>query len=322
VRGVGGALAALLLAVAAGGCVPAGSLVAGLPGACGPLFVGELPVALIHNVPLVEVSIDGSQAILVLDTGSQRTVLTPSAAARLGLPLAEGRRRRFYGLSGSIDSRDVAVRQFSAGGVALRRAEIVVAPITVAHLDNLVPDGVLGADTLTRFDLDLDLPDRRLILYRRQSCPQAVPAWSPPYVRVAAAVANGGQPVIPVVLDGRRLPAIVDTGAQRSVVGAEAAATAGVGAAALANDPQTMTHGAAGQVVPSHAHRFGSLLAGGDMARRPVLVVVKNTLADNFLVLGNDFLRVQRIWISYGSRRIFLWRGPRHAIDPGGGSRY
>jgi predicted aspartyl protease len=320
VRGALACLSLLLLALAGTACVPArGPSGPGWAGACGPVRIGELPIVLIDNVPLVDVEIDGVPAILVLDTGAQRTVLTPAAVARLGLPLAVGNRPSMHGLYAAMRSNGVAVQRFSSDGIRLRRDEIVVAAVVLGTRDGIVPDGVLGMDTLSRFDLDLDLPDHRLILYRRQSCQDAAPAWRPPYIRVSGGPTNHGQPVLPVTLDGRRLFAIVDSGSQRSIVGAGAAAGVGVDQAALARDRRTTTHDATGEAVLSYAHRFTRLVVGADVFRNPLLVVTRIPLANGFMVLGSDFLHVQRLWISFGSQRIFLWRGRPSAVDPGAG---
>jgi len=50
---------------------------------------------------------------------------------------------------------------------------------------------------------------------------------------------------------------------------------------------------------------------GGDASRDPELVVADLSLRDADLVLGFDFIGSRRVWLSYGSRRIFLSRPKR-----------
>jgi len=111
-----------------------------------------------------------------------------------------------------------------------------------------------------------------------------------------------------VQLDGRRIDAFLDTGAQLSVLSAGGAAAAGVSEAQLAHDPSSITVGAAAERLNSHVHRFSALEIGGEVVRNPELVVADFKLADADLVLGIDFLISRRIWLSYGSQQIFFSR--------------
>ena len=42
--------------------------------------------------------------------------------------------------------------------------------------------------------------------------------------------------------------------------------------------------------------------------RDPVIVVTRLGLQDADLILGADFLRSHRVWLSYGSHRVFIGR--------------
>jgi hypothetical protein len=59
--------------------------------------------------------------------------------------------------------------------VATRVGRVRVAPIEIANALSGPLDGVLGAETLSSFDIDLDLPGRRVTLYQGQSCAAAAP---------------------------------------------------------------------------------------------------------------------------------------------------
>ena len=108
-------------------------------------------------------------------------------------------------------------------------------------------DGVIGADTLSSFDVDLDLPHYRMILYQRQACPDAKPAWAEPYTRITAGRSKGDHLFFPVQLDGRMIDAFVDTGAQLTMLSTRIAQALGVSVAALARDRPMTTSGAAAE---------------------------------------------------------------------------
>jgi len=169
-------------------------------------------------------------------------------------------------------------------------------------------DGLLGADFFASFEVDLDLAHDRMILYERLPCAIAAPPWSQPYTAIPVNRSLHDHLFFPVSLDGRKLAAFIDTGAELSAVDAGAALALGVTAAALNQDPVVNLRGAGSEVVRSRAHRFARLEIGGETLRDRVVYVTNLRLQDADLVLGIDFLRLRRVWLSYGSHRIFLGR--------------
>jgi hypothetical protein len=61
-----------------------------------------------------------------------------------------------------------------------------VAPLYVERAFSVKLDAVLGVDTLSSFDIDIDLPSHRLALYQKQTCAGAAPAWTGPYATILA----------------------------------------------------------------------------------------------------------------------------------------
>jgi predicted aspartyl protease len=169
-------------------------------------------------------------------------------------------------------------------------------------------DGVLGADTLSSFDVDLDLPHHRMVFFGKQSCASAAPAWAEPYATIPARKTFSNHLSFPAKLDGRQIDTFIDTGAQLSVLSSRAALALGVTEAALSRDRATVTLGAAAERLNSHLHRFSHMEIGGEVVRNPELIVADVNLKDGDLVLGIDFLGSRRIWLSYGSQQIFLSR--------------
>jgi hypothetical protein len=64
--------------------------------------------------------------------------------------------------------------------------------------------------------------------------------------------------------------------------------------------------GVAGDPLPSRIHRFTKLELGSIVLRNPTIVVADMKLIEADLVLGVDLLSSRRLWLSYGSRRIFI----------------
>jgi predicted aspartyl protease len=278
-------------------------------GVCGTIRLAETAVAMLSNQPIVKVFANSAAVLLLLDTGAEATVLTPAAAQRIGAHHArvEGG-RQMHGLTGDIPAGELELRNLTIGGVEVPRRRVRVGPIEIVNALSGPLDGVLGADILRSFDIDLDLPGRRMSLYQGQSCPAASPAWAQPYVRIAAGRSPSNRLSFSVQLDGRRISALFDSGAQYSVLSTRIALALGVTEAVLARDPPVTVRGADGEQLSAHAHRFFRLEVDGEVIRNAEIDVTEISLNEADLVLGIDFLGSRRIWISYGSQQLFLMR--------------
>jgi hypothetical protein len=213
-----------------------------------------------------------------------------------------------HGITRDIPAGELELRSFTIGGVEVPRKRVRVAPIEIVNALSGPLDGVLGTDTLSSFDIDLDLPRRRMTLYQGQSCAIASPAWAQPYARIAAGRSPSNRLYFSVQLDGRRISALFDTGAQFSVLSTRTALALGVSEGVLARDPAVMVRGADGEQLSAHAHRFFRLEVDGEVIRNAEIDVTEINLNDADFLLGIDFLGSQRVWISYGSQQLFLMR--------------
>ena len=278
-------------------------------GGCGTIRLGETAIAMLSDEPLVKIFANGVGLILLLDTGAEATVLTPAAAQRIGTRYTGVELgRQVHGIARDLPAGELDLRSFTIGGVEVPRRRVRVAPIEIVNAASGPLDGVLGADTLSSFDIDLDLPDHRMTLYRGQSCAAASPAWVQPYARIAAGRSPSNRLYFSVQLDGRRISALLDTGAQFSVLSMRTALGLGVSEAALARDPPVTVYGAVGEQMSAHTHRFFRLEVGGEVIRNPEIDVTELRLNEADLVLGVDFLGSRRVWMSYGSQQLFLMR--------------
>jgi predicted aspartyl protease len=296
----------LVLAAVLGGAVSAAD--AGAAG-CGTSRLGEITVATLRNAPIITVAANGAPITLLLDTGAEWTILTPAAAKRVGAQTPQIEfQRQLRGLAANLATNEVELRSFTAGNVVIPWRRVRVAPLNMPSVFSGPLDGVLGADTLSSFDVDLDLPHHRMVFYGKQSCPSAAPAWTEPYATISARRTFSNHLSFAAQLDGHQIDTFIDTGAQVSVLSSRTALALGVTEAALARDRATVTLGAAAERLNSHLHRFSRMEVGGEVVRNPELIVADVNLKDADLILGIDFLSSRRLWLSYGSQQIFLSR--------------
>jgi len=290
----------------AGVILAAFSATACYAGGCATRAIGKIIVATLNRAPIVTLTANGHAVTLILDTGAERTVLTPEVAERIGAqrPSIEFQ-RRLRGIAGDLPSHEVELRSFAAGKVAIPWRRILVAPVKMARVFSTPLDGLLGADALSAFDIDLDLPRHQMTFYRKQTCETATPNWAGPYISISTGLSRGERLFFPVQLDGRRLTAVIDTGSQVTVLATAAARALGLTEGHLSRDRSTTTQGVAGE-LSARVHRFAKLEVGALMIRNPEVVVTDLKLNEADIVLGVDFLSSRRLWLSYGSRRIFL----------------
>jgi predicted aspartyl protease len=276
-------------------------------GVCGTIRLAETSVAILGNQPIVRVFANSTAVLLLLDTGAETTVLTPGAAQRIGGQHARVElRSQMHGITGEIPAGELELRNLTIGALEMPRRKVRVGPIEIVNALSGPLDGVLGADILHSFDIDLDLPERRMILYQGQSCASASPAWAQPYARIAAGRSPSNRLFFPVQLDGRRISALFDSGAQFSVLSTRTALALGVNEAVMARDPSVAVLGADGQQLRAHAHRFFRLELDGEVIRNVEIDVTEISLDEADLMLGIDLLVSRRVWISYGSQQLFL----------------
>jgi predicted aspartyl protease len=276
---------------------------------CRPKRQTELAVAFLRNIPVVNVMVNGTPATFLLDTGAERTIMAAAAALRLGVESHYEYPRRMRSLGSAVVSGDARLRSLGlGGGIALADFRVLVGSLSLPGPAGKPLDGLLGADFFSSFEVDLDLAHNRLTLYERLSCAIAAPPWSQPYTTMPVNRSLHDHLFFPVGLDGHKLAAFIDTGAEVSTIDAAAAMALGVTGAALNHDPVANLRGAGSEVINSRVHRFARMEIGGETLRDRIIAVTNLRLQDADLVLGIDFLRLRRVWFSYGSHQIFLGR--------------
>ena len=165
--------------------------------------------------------------------------------------------------------------------------------------------GVLGAEILSRYEVELDFPHSMLRLYEGRSCPGNPPGWSSGGTVLPFGSFYGGQqPVIPVRLDGHPLFAVVDSGAARSAVSLDFARRANVSEAALASELQATASGFGPDSSRVRLHQFRTLQVGTETVPNFGAAVFDLRLGRIDMLLGDNYLRQRKVWISYSRHEV------------------
>jgi predicted aspartyl protease len=104
------------------------------------------------GAPIVAaVGLNGIGLRLMVDTGADRTVISPGAAARAGLVVDGGRPVRVLGVTGSAMASELVVAQLDVAGTRVGPLRVIVLDTPGESLD-----GLLGRDVLDYFTLTVD----------------------------------------------------------------------------------------------------------------------------------------------------------------------
>ncbi len=244
----------------------------------------------------------------MVDTGGVFSVLGAAPANALGLKtrsLPFGVDFKFYGRTQITKS--VRPDTVSFGGASFQNWEFLVSP------DFMLPgdaSGLLGANVLKAFDVDIDYVNSKLSFFDPDHCPGKVVYWTrTPYARVPMQLDSNWHITIPVTLDGQSITAIVDTGADESVMTYEQARD-------LFDwkdgDPRLKPLGPS--VVNGDKRRvayrfpFSSMTFEGVEVQNPdiVLLPAEQVIHNAPMLLGASVLRQLHVYIAYKERALYL----------------
>ncbi|HTW70603.1 MAG TPA: retropepsin-like aspartic protease [Acetobacteraceae bacterium] len=296
----------LLLCLAACAAPPAPG-----PQACSVERVADLPTQQHKGAVLVPASINQTPVLMQVDTGTSLSTVSPGFASAYALPPDPHRHTVVHGIGGEVTTRNTLLWSFEVGGQLWTDQSFVTSPLArTFNLDEPVA-GLFAADFLSDFDVELDLPHHRITLWQVNGCAgdfafRGVPHWRMPLRRYQEA-----QMVAPVTVDGQQMTALLDWGANVSVIKQSVAARLGVTAEQMQGDPVRKSRGADGNVVEAHVHRFPDLRIGPATFHNVRLEVAPIHDMNVDMLLGLNYARSRDLWLSYATDQLFVVRPVR-----------
>ena len=266
--------------------------------------VAELPARLVHGQLVVPVQLNGKPLDFLVDTGSEGSMVTPEAADRLGLARNPRRTTIIHGTGGSMISANADVRRFEVGAIALTDQSVAVGPVPSSENSGVA--GLLGTDWLADFDVDLDVPHRRLALWRVQGCGERFDPLQGRHFALPLIRTRRGRVLVPIKVDQTGLFAYLDSGAVATIVTAAAAERLGVTDAALAKDPGGIGLGVDMRRLGFRWHRFAEVAIGPERFRNITLPVSAVQVQVAGALLGADYLAHHRVWVSLAAQRVLI----------------
>ena len=264
----------------------------------------DLDPAELPGRAMIDAVIKDTPQKMIIDTGATQTMIDEGVVKQFDLlrtdVSAHFRMQDYYG----NPIRQGAVIPFLQTGNLLARdvhALILTQPLTPPAA------GVIGPDLLMHFEVELDFAKKKMNLFAPDHCPGQVVYWThDPVVTVPIRVDGFGHVDLDLALDGKTIPAHLDTGAPLSSMTLKNAADD----FGLTPDAPGVTRKGAGVYL----YRFKSLALGGIAISNPTIYLAggqQGGVKRDFL-LGLHELSKLHVLISYKEKMLYATAPDAH----------
>ncbi len=261
----------------------------------------SVPLEAIEGFPVVAASVNGTPVTFVLDTGAQAHLILPAAEALLRLRPMPGM-VPLIGTGGAREAPLVMLDGVTLGGVPLAPAPTPVTTLPAAPRVSPILAGLLGAPLLDQFDLDFDVQAGRLGLYAAGGCGGALPRLAARQSVIPLIITPDRQALLEVAINGQSVIALLDSGSRATLLAKASADALGLQAPASANTAR----GVDGESLPVGHTRVRELTIGDDVVRDMPVSISPVQLGRADMLLGFDYLRQRRAFISYLTSRLVI----------------
>ena len=304
--------------------------------ACTLGAVAVIPLLPASGSPRFTADINDHPALFMLDTGAFATTLVKTSADRLGVPMSELGFDAF-GVGGTQHIYRGTVARMRFGGLTADGMMLAGAIMFARPADANI-DGLFGMNMMAAYDIDLDLAGGHVIFFEADgTCRKPTVALAQPlYMVDLDYIRHDRQADIDLTIDGRRLRAVIDSGAATTVMFRSAANRLGLDLSSLRAPGHRLGYGIGPRPVPVIDHVFDTVQIGDlqirnmhvgilDQANLETATVhVGSLLPDPSLgdtggedmLLGADFMRKVHLWISHSSQVLIMQYPPQPSVLP------
>jgi hypothetical protein len=218
---------------------------------------------------------------------------------------------RGMGIGGEHRLLQATFDDLEIGGMKLPSKRLLVNPNGFSGIA-----GLLGYDFFGQIDFELNFKAGEMKLFQLRGCDGAALAyWAPEKADVVDMLSSRDRIEIPVLINGTRFNAVLDTGASQTFVGRKVADFFGV-----STEGPGKAVGTDGRAVDRGLHKFESFTIGDETIKNPSLSFISG-LASGFnhtgtrledrsngadVLLGFDFMRTHRIFVSNSQKKVFF----------------
>ncbi len=282
---------------------------------CKMVQAAELPLDPHWYGAVADGQIDGQPVKVLIDTGSSLSMISHAAANKLGLAFRPLPGVTLYGIGGQRQAYGTTVKSLQVG-------QLVGANMNLVGSDSLSNPNIamiLGNDILSQFDVEFDLPDHAIRLFKPEGCtPDQLVYWNKPYSLAPLLETVRDAPSIrtTVMLNGQRINAELDSGAGVTVVDRDTAGRVGVAVDAAVTPPAARGLGREARAVS--VGQFKTFALGDEQIGNVKIELIslvsdmqttdtgtdtriaRSVTGDTepMMLIGDDFLRAHRVLVA------------------------
>ena len=272
----------------------------------------EIPVRIVNHRPVGVLTLNGTEVLMLIDSGAFFSMLQPSTATQLGLRLRSlPEHIRIYGHTGAIQARLTKVEKVGLLGSTLSNIEFIVGGNELGSGIG----GILGRNFLSMADTEYDLAHGvvRLAFPKGDCADTNLAYWAGDAPVIETELLNshlqGNTDIrVAVRVNDVKLKAMLDSGAPRTVLQLGAAHRAGIRESELGTPGRA--GGAGAGRVNSWSAVIGSFELGGEKITNNRMSVDDTDYGDTDMLLGLDYFLSHRIYVSRLQRKVYAtWNG-------------
>ncbi|HET6553564.1 MAG TPA: aspartyl protease family protein [Dyella sp.] len=268
---------------------------------------GTMPVEVVGSRATTMVKINGISTRFIIDTGAFFNTMSSANAASLGLKLQPAPFGfRLSGIGGSASVQQAHVKAFGILGTTLDNVDFIVGGTDAGT-------GLLGANLLDLADLEMDLSHGKLTLFKAEHCDNASLAyWAKDGKYNVADIVASENPFdrrtfFDVTINGRKVRAVLDSGAPATVLSRDAAERSGINLAATGIEAGGVSIGIGAKPVKTWMVHVDSFSVGSETIQNSQVLVIDGRIGDRTdMLLGLDFLLAHRMFIANSKKKAYF----------------
>jgi predicted aspartyl protease len=283
---------------------------------CKVVNYGMMQVEVVGQRATTMVGVNGKDTRFMLDTGATYGTLARANVEALGLK-REGAPfgMRMSGVGGSTSVDLTRVKDLGLLGVTLHDMTFLVGGSDTGM-------GVIGANLIDVFDADIDLANGQFKLFRPSGCGSlAMAYWAKDGQFQTAELHHAEKEsdrrsFVDVMINGRPVRALLDTGAQATEISRRAAERVGLDLSKADAGGGLVTRGVGGQSRKSWILPVDTYAIGTETIQHNKMLVIDGDFGEGSdapdMLLGIDFFLAHHVYIANSQHKIyFTYNGGR-----------
>jgi tetratricopeptide (TPR) repeat protein len=301
-----------------------GALAAPVPPAskCQAAKIAEFPITMAGRQPMVDARFGDKTARFILDSGAFYSTISRASAAEFGLKVSAAPPWfRLEGIGGDTSAGIAETDTFSLAGIKLPKVSFIVGG------SDMGSTGLIGQNILGLADVEYDLPHGAVRLMKTNGCGRtglAYWAGDKPYTMLQLEGNPDGMfrphTIATVMLNGVKIKALFDSGAQSSLLSLATAKRLGITPETPGVEFVGNGGGLGTRKVPTWLATFDKIDIGGEAINKPRIRMSQLDLGNADMLIGVDFFLTHRMFVSNTTHRMFITYegGPVFGLSPKG----